>query len=335
MSDTGRPSVVIAYAYGASDWKTVDVRRAFRDNLAGIDVDVEAVDWRPFLPSPQAHYLRFVRNRDAEAPCDAEAVTASVTASVMASAPASLTTSALAGASGASSRTPRTARSPQTSRTPRTYPARSDLAATAAERAAVAEGRREGRLSLDPLTRPAMRVVHHAMVDNAGITMADVLGYLRDPAAVIGPAAERLLEIRRGAGGRPVVAVGLSLGGIILVDTLATLLRDAARPEADRRPAALLVTVGSQSAALRAMGVMPSAPRDAVHPVLFTPWLNVWHEHDYLSYPVGAVFEHLGDVCDRRAVQRGAFPGVHSGYLNRSSRFFDHLGEAIRARFGG
>ena len=278
MSDTGRPSVVIAYAYGASDWKTVDVRRAFRDNLAGIDVDVEAVDWRPFLPSPQAHYLRFVRNRDAEAPCDAEAVTASVTASVMASAPASLTTSALAGASGASSRTPRTARSPQTSRTPRTYPARSDLAATA---------------------------------------------------------AERLLEIRRGAGGRPVVAVGLSLGGIILVDTLATLLRDAARPEADRRPAALLVTVGSQSAALRAMGVMPSAPRDAVHPVLFTPWLNVWHEHDYLSYPVGAVFEHLGDVCDRRAVQRGAFPGVHSGYLNRSSRFFDHLGEAIRARFGG
>jgi len=39
-------------------------------------------------------------------------------------------------------------------------------------------------------------------------------------------------------------------------------------------------------------------------------------------------------VCDRRAVQRGAFPGVHSGYLNRSSRFFDHLGEAIRERFG-
>jgi hypothetical protein len=42
-----------------------------------------------------------------------------------------------------------------------------------------------------------MRVVHHAMVDHAGITMADVLGYLRDPAAVIGPAAARLLEIRR------------------------------------------------------------------------------------------------------------------------------------------
>ena len=164
--------------------------------------------------------------------------------------------------------------------------------------------------------------------------MADVLGYLRDPGAVIGPAAERLVEIRRGAGGRPVVAVGLSLGGIILVDTLASLLRDEARAEAERRPADLLVTVGSQSAALRAMGVMPSAPRDVVHPTLFTPWLNVWHEHDYLSYPAGAVFEHLGDVCDRRAVQRGAFPGVHSGYLNRSSRFFDHLGEAIRERFG-
>jgi hypothetical protein len=302
MSDA--PSVVIAYAYGASDWKTADVRAAFRRNLTGIDVDFEPVDWRPYLPSPQAHLMRFVRNRDAEAACD-DAVPAS----------------------------PK--RAPAQTRAPRTYPARSDLAATAAERVAITEGRREGRLSLDPLTRPAMRVVHHAMVDHAGITMADVLGYLRDPGAVIGPAAERLVEIRRGAGGRPVVAVGLSLGGIILVDTLASLLRDEVRPEGDRRPADLLVTVGSQSAALRAMGVMPSAPRDVVHPTLFTPWLNVWHEHDYLSYPAGAVFEHLGDVCDRRAVQRGAFPGVHSGYLNRSSRFFDHLGEAIRERFGG
>ena len=299
---SGRPSIVIAFAYGASDWKTTDVRRVFRDNLPDLDVGFEAVDWRPYLPSPQAHLLRFVRNRDAEASCDDDA--------------------------------PKPTTSHGAARAPRTYPARSDLAATAAERAAVAVGRREGRLSLDPLTRPAMRVVHHAMVDHAGITMADVLGYLRDPAAVIGPAAARLLEIRRGAGGRPVVAVGLSLGGIILVDTLASVLRDQARPEGERRPADLLVTVGSQSAALRAMGVMPSAPRDVVHPALFTPWLNVWHEHDYLSYPVGAVFEHLGDVCDRRAVQRGAFPGVHSGYLNRSSRFFDHLGEAIRARFG-
>ena len=316
MSD--RPSVVIAYAYGASDWKTVDVQAVFRDQLTGIDVAFEAVDWRPFLPSPQAHLMRFVRNRDAEAPCDDTAPPPPVkrgTGSKQAARAAG------AGAAGAA-------------RAPRTYPARSDLAATAAERAALAEGRREGRLSLDPLTRPAMRVVHHAMVDHAGITTADVLGYLRDPVAVIGPAAERLLEIRRGAVGRPVVAVGLSLGGIILVDTLATLLRDGARPEAERRPADLLVTVGSQSAALRAMGVMPSAPRDVVHPALFTPWLNVWHEHDYLSCPVGAVFEHLGDVCDRRAVQRGAFPGVHSGYLNRSSRFFDHLGAAIRERFG-
>ena len=301
---SGAPSVVIAYAYGASDWKTADVRAAFRQHLTGIEVDFEAVDWRQYLPSPQAHLMRFVRNRDAEAACD-----------------------------DAPPRSPSPAQR-AAARAHRTYPARSDLAATAAERAAIAEGRREGRLSLDPLARPAMRVVHHAMVDHAGITMADVLGYLRDPAAVNGPAAERLLEIRRGATGRPVVAVGLSLGGDILVDALAALLGDGARPEAERRPADLLVTVGSQSAALRAMGVMPSAPRDVVHPTLFTPWLNVWHEHDYLSYPVGAVFEHLGDLCDRRAVQRGAFPGVHSGYLNRSSRFFDHLGEAIRERFG-
>ena len=281
-----RPAVVIAYAYGASDWKTTEVRAAFEANLPGIEVDFQPVDWRPYLPSPQAHFMRFVRNRDAEG-------------------------------SG------RTA-----------FPARKDLQATAAERRAVVAGREAGRLSLDPLTRPAMRVVHHAMVDHAGITMADVLGYLRNPPAVIEPTSRRLREIRQGAGERPLVAVGLSLGGIILVDTLAGMLGDAEANDGRRGPADLLVTVGSQSAALRAMGVMPSAPRDAIHPRLFTPWLNVWHEHDYLSYPAGAVFEHLGDVTDRRAVQRGAFPGVHSGYLNKSSRFFDHLGTEIRERFG-
>ena len=178
-----------------------------------------------------------------------------------------------------------------------------------------------------------MRIVHHAIVDHAGITLADVLGYLRDPDAVIAPVSERLLAIRRDAGDRPVVAVGLSLGGIILVDALARLLVDAEQRGRLARPADLLVTVGSQSASLRALGVMPSAPREVIHPRLFTPWLNVWHEHDYLSYPVGGVFEHLADVEDRLAVQRGAFPGVHSGYLNRSSRFFDHLGDAIRTRF--
>lgn len=314
---TSQPAVVIAYAYGASDWKTTDVRAAFRRNLEAIEVSFEPLDWRPYLPSPQAHWLRFVRNRDAEGPCADDARAPAPTRGRSQRRPGP--------GSGSRATVART----------RTYPARADLAATAAERAAVTQRRRAGRLSLDPLTRPAMRVVHHSMVDHAGITMADVLGYLRDPGAVIGPMSERLLDIRRAAGGRPVVAVGLSLGGIILVDTLASLLTDDRRPGPDRRPADLLVTVGSQSAALRAMGVMPSAPRDVVHPVLFSPWLNVWHEHDYLSYPVGAVFEHLDDVCDRRAVQRGAFPAVHSGYLNRSSRFFDHLGEAIRTRFGG
>jgi len=209
---SSKPSVVIAFAYGASDWKTSEVRPAFERNLPGIDLAFEPIDWRPYLPSPQAHLMRFVRNREGAA----------------AEAPA------------------RPART-------RTFPARTDLVETAAERQAVAEGRRTGRVSLDPLTRPAMRVVHHAMVDRAGITMADVLGYLRDPEAVIDPVGRRLLEIRRGARKRPVVAVGLSLGGILLVDTLARLMADTSMPEGDRSPADLLVTVGSQSAALRAM----------------------------------------------------------------------------------
>ena len=308
-----KPSVVIAFAYGASDWKTTEVRPAFERNLPGIGVDFQPIDWRPWLPSPQAHLMRFVRNREG---ASAGAV----------------------GPVGAADSAPRA----RQARPAAAFPARADLAQTAAERQAVASAREAGRISLDPLTRPAMRVVHHALVDHAGITMADVLGYLRDPQVVIGPVRERLGEIRRGAGERPVVAVGLSLGGIILVDALADEVRAATAadgqepPPADgpeRPPADLLVTVGSQSAALRAMGVMPSAPPSVIHPRLFTPWLNIWHEHDYLSYPVGAMFEHLGDVTDRRAAQRGAFPRIHSGYLTRSSRFFDYLAEAIRERF--
>ena len=302
-----QPSVVIAFAYGASDWRTTDVRVAFERNLPGIDLAFEPIDWRPWLPSPQAHLLRFVRNREGAAAESAPGATRGRRAT--------------AG-----------------------FPARADLAETTAERQAVTAAREAGRISVDPLTRPAMRVVHHAIVDHAGITMADVLGYLRDPQAVIGPVEARLREIRRGAGERPVVAVGLSLGGIILVDTLAgevagdkPTAAEAAPDQGsagDKGPAAhLLVTVGSQSAALRAMGVMPSAPPAVIHPRLFTPWLNVWHEHDYLSYPAGAMFEHLGDVRDRRAAQRGAFPRIHSGYLTRSSRFFDYLAEEIRERF--
>ena len=294
---SARPSVVIAFAYGASEWRTSDIRPAFERNLEGVDFAFEPIDWRPWLPSPQAHLLRFVRDRAGAAAGPAE---------------------------GHGSARPRAVRA---------YPTRIDLAATAEERRALAAGRRAGRVSLDPLTRPAMRIVHHAMIDHAGITMADVLGYLRDPDPVIEAVGERLAAIRGDAGGRPIVAVGLSLGGIILVDTLARMLAAAEPVPIDGGPVDLLVTVGSQSAALRAMGVMPSAPRDVIHPRLFTPWLNVWHDHDYLSYPVTGMFEHLGDVEDRLAVQRGAFPGVHSGYLNRSSRFFDHLSEAIRSRF--
>ena len=154
-------------------------------------------------------------------------------------------------------------------------------------------------------------------------TLVDVLSYLRRPDAITGYVSAELDRIAAERGERSVVAVGLSLGGIILVDALATRL--AAAPEAPA-PAELLVTVGSQSPFLLACDALGELRRSGPRPLRpFVPWLNVWNPDDYLSYPAGPIF---GDAVRPRAALRdvigrdgSAFPAVHGHYWDDDTTF--------------
>ena len=154
-------------------------------------------------------------------------------------------------------------------------------------------------------------------------TMVDVLSYLRRPDEISGYVSAELDRIAAERGERAVVAVGLSLGGIILVDTLAKRL--AVGTEA-ALPADLLVTVGSQAPFLLACDALGEMRRGGPRPLRpFVPWLNVWNPDDYLSYPAGPIF---GDAIRPRAALRdvigrdgSAFPAVHGRYWDDDTTF--------------
>ena len=146
--------------------------------------------------------------------------------------------------------------------------------------------------------------------------MVDVLSYLRRPDEILGYVSAELDAAQATRGDRRVVALGLSLGGIILVDALAR--RVAAGPE-PAPPVDLLATVGSQSPFLLACDALGELRRQGPRPLRpFVPWLNVWNPDDYLSFPAGPIF---GDAVRPRAALRdvigrdgSAFPALHSRY---------------------
>lgn len=129
--------------------------------------------------------------------------------------------------------------------------------------------------------------------------VGDILYYQRRGTAIADVVAE-------GLGGHepPVVAVGHSLGGIILVDVLS---RDAA-PAVD-----LLVTVGSQSPmffAIDALGdLRPDGPKAP-----FSPWLNIYNRRDLLSFVTGGLWPGAAGLKDEEVDPRVPFPQSHSAY---------------------
>ena len=113
----------------------------------------------------------------------------------------------------------------------------------------------------------------------------------------------------RAAGGRPVLPVALSLGGIALVDLL------AAWPEA---PVEACVTVGSQAPLLYTFDAIPSMPYDEADPPhLPVPWLNIYDSRDFLSFLAEPLFRRsdgLASVVDLRVHSGKDFPKSHSAY---------------------
>jgi hypothetical protein len=155
-------------------------------------------------------------------------------------------------------------------------------------------------------------VPHRLRLMRAGfLGPADILVYQRRGGRirsfVMGVLADAI------ARGGPVVALGNSLGGIVLVDALRE--ADAPRPT-------LLVTVGSQSSLLETVGAL-----DAVETPPFQPWLNMFDRRDFLAFVAQPVWPDQPGITDHAVDMNVGFPDSHGGsYLSEPQVY-----QAIRA----
>jgi hypothetical protein len=152
-----------------------------------------------------------------------------------------------------------------------------------------------------------------ALLEGLGAQMlADVVGYQRHRESIQSILREELDRTAAAAGDRPVLPVALSLGGIALIDLLASW------PEA---PVEACVTVGSQAPLLYAFDAISSMPYDeASPPYLAVPWLNVYDSRDFLSFVAEPLFRRTdgrASVVDLRVHSNLDFPKSHSAYWER------------------
>ena len=163
-----------------------------------------------------------------------------------------------------------------------------------------------------------------SMLDALGVQLlADILGYERHRDSIQAVLKTELSRAAVAARGRPVLPVGLSLGGIALVDLLASW------PEA---PVEACVTVGSQAPLLYTFDAIPSLPYDEADPPhLAVPWLNVYDSRDFLSFVAEPLFRRtdgLASVVDLRVQSGKDFPRSHSSYWELAP-LWDAIGTAF------
>jgi hypothetical protein len=139
--------------------------------------------------------------------------------------------------------------------------------------------------------------------------LADVIGYHQHRESIQAVLREELTRAAKVAGDRPVLPVGLSLGGIALVDLLADW------PEA---PVEACVTVASQAPLLYTFDAIPALPYDEIDPPhLPVPWLNIYDSRDFLSFVAEPLFRRtdgLASVVDLRVHSGKDFPRSHNSY---------------------
>jgi hypothetical protein len=139
--------------------------------------------------------------------------------------------------------------------------------------------------------------------------LSDVIGYQLHRGSIQRVLKTELERAATAAGDRPVLPVALSLGGIALVDLLASW------PEA---PVDACVTVGSQAPLLYAFDAIPSMPYDeASPPYLPVPWLNIYDSRDFMSFLAEPLFRRsdgVASVVDLRVHSGKDYPKSHSAY---------------------
>jgi hypothetical protein len=112
----------------------------------------------------------------------------------------------------------------------------------------------------------------------------------------------------------PVVVLGHSLGGIVLVD----LLTQDSPPHIDA-----IVTVGSQSPLFYAIDALDRMRRhdDGPQPRPFSPWLNIYDRADILSFVAARVFPGDRRIRDEEIASGVPFPSSHSAYFHQPQVF--------------
>ena len=184
-----------------------------------------------------------------------------------------------------------------------------------------------GKAALMKLVTNYFEDRRESMLDALGAQLlADIMGYQQHRASIQDVLKTELTRAAKAARGRRVLPVGLSLGGIALVDLLASW------PEA---PVEACVTVGSQAPLLYTFDAIPSLPYDEADPPhLPVPWLNVYDSRDFLSFVAEPLFRRtdgLASVVDLRVHSGKDFPRSHSAYWELAP-LWDAIGTAFSWR---
>lgn len=139
--------------------------------------------------------------------------------------------------------------------------------------------------------------------------IADVLVYQRAGDRIRDAVRAKLVEAA--VRGGPVIALGNSLGGIILVD----LLREPGAPRPD-----LFVTVGSQAPVLQTFGGLGSDPAPP-----FQPWLNIYDRRDFFGFVAQPVWPDAPGIRDVRVDLDLGFPDAHGPAYFDSPAVFEAI----------
>jgi hypothetical protein len=166
----------------------------------------------------------------------------------------------------------------------------------------------EGQIpdAIGVLATDRLRRVRYEFMLTGILGFGDILLYQRNGGAIRGYVGDhlrtaRLDEDRRREAGESrgrVVALGNSLGGIILAEVLA----GRAARDCD-----LFVTVGSQPGALRALRALgPAASRRP-----FRPWVNILDPRDFLGFLAAPVWPGAAGIEDVEIDLHRGFPHTH------------------------
>ena len=151
-----------------------------------------------------------------------------------------------------------------------------------------------------------------------GPVIGDILLYQRRGDTILDTIENTILE---SANDGEVIALGHSLGGIMLVDLLS-------RPRAaGKLPVRKLITVGSQSPAFYACDSLGTIRKGAALPpgAPFLPWLNVFDRNDFLSFCASRCFPGMpAGIADFEIKSGVSFPEAHSAYF-RQDAFYRRL----------